>query len=364
MGLALSVPRLLPPGTVTSRRGLPSVILSRGLLNGAFNGSITFVPLMLVRERGMDLPTAGAVLAIASLGWSAGAWVQGQVRGNRPLVRSRLVALGAALLAAGCAALAVLTAAGLPTWVVALATVPLGLGMGIGSTTLSVLVLDLSPLEEHGRASASLQLADVLGSVLGIAAATAIYGAFLASAERLGYVVLWTALAGVAATAVVTGRRCAVRSGFPPRERHCLPVLMGGQCLQGGLGASRPDRPPVRSAGQDVTAGRPQPGPAAVPVDLDRLSRRQEAQRVGREGGTGGDDRFGGGRRRPSSGRPRPALPPPGGIRRQGPRRRPTDRRGAATPRPTARTPSTAAPAAPDPSGRERIARPAPPRRP
>jgi MFS family permease len=216
VALGLTVPRLLPPGTVASRRGLPSVILSRGLLNGAFNGSISFLPLMLVRQRGMDLPTAGLILAIASLGWSAGAWVQGRVRGNRPRVRSRLVGLGAALLAFGCAALAVSTAVGLPTWLVALVTVPIGLGMGIGSTTLSVLVLDLAPLEEHGRASASLQLADVLGSVLGIATATAIYGALHAQAEQLGYVVIWGALAGVAATAVVTGRRCAPRPSPTP----------------------------------------------------------------------------------------------------------------------------------------------------
>ena len=80
------------------------------------------------------------------------------------------------------------------------------------ATTLSVLVLDLTPPEEHGRASAALQLADVLGSVLGIAAATAIYGALSVEAEQTAYVVIWAALAGVAATAVFTGSRCAQRA--------------------------------------------------------------------------------------------------------------------------------------------------------
>ncbi len=215
VGLALSAPRLLPDGALASRRGLPSVVLSRGLLNAAFNGSITFVPLMLVRERGLALASAGLVLAVASLGWSAGAWVQGRVRGARPLVRARLVAFGAALLAVGCVGLVVVMVGGLPAWTVGAAMVPLGLGMGIGSTTLSVLVLDLAPLEEHGRASAALQLADVLGSVVGIATATAIYGTLAGAPALLGYVVMWAVLAAVAAVAVLTGARCSPRQDVP-----------------------------------------------------------------------------------------------------------------------------------------------------
>ncbi len=208
VGLALGAPRLLPEGALASRRGLPSVVLSRGLLNAAFNGSIAFVPLMLVTERDLSLATAGVVIAVASLGWSAGAWVQGRVRGSQPVVRSRLVALGAGLLAVACLGLVALSASGLPTWTVGVVMVPLGLGMGIGSTTLSVLVLDLAPLEEHGRASSSLLLADVLGSVVGIATATAIYGA-LAEQGELRYVAIWSVLAAVATTAVFTGLRCA-----------------------------------------------------------------------------------------------------------------------------------------------------------
>ena len=48
---------------------------------------------------------------------------------------------------------------------------------GAGVTTTTILALELSPLEEHGEASSSIQLADVLGSVLGIAGATAAFAA-------------------------------------------------------------------------------------------------------------------------------------------------------------------------------------------
>ncbi|MGV1008143.1 MAG: MFS transporter [Dermatophilaceae bacterium] len=209
VGLALTAPRLLPDGALAGRRGLPSVVLSRGLLNAAFSGSVAFVPLLLVRECGLSLAAAGLVVAVASLGWSVGAWVQGRVRVTRPAARSRLVTLGAGLLGTGCAGLVVVAVGGLPAWTVAIAMVPLGLGMGIGSTTLSVLVLDLSPVEEHGRAAAGLQLADVLGSVVGIAVATTAYALLAGPNGRLGYVVMWSLLAAVAWLGVVTGVRCS-----------------------------------------------------------------------------------------------------------------------------------------------------------
>lgn len=54
-GAALLVPAalgLLPRGTYRAARGLPSVVLLRGLAAGAFISAESFVPLMLVTERG------------------------------------------------------------------------------------------------------------------------------------------------------------------------------------------------------------------------------------------------------------------------------------------------------------------------
>ncbi len=208
-GVAAGAPRLLPAGTFTGRRGLPSVVLSRALLNAAFSGTVTYVPLYLVRERGLSLPAAGMVLAVASLGWAVGSWVQARVTGEQPVVRSRLVALGAVLLAAGCAAVAALANGPGPVSAVAACMVSLGLGMGLGSTSLAVLLLDLAPAQEHGRASAAVQVADVLGSVVGIAGATVGYG--LLEPDVLAYVVVWAALSVVAAAGVGSGIRCVPR---------------------------------------------------------------------------------------------------------------------------------------------------------
>lgn len=212
VGLLVVTPRVLPAGTLRMAKGLPSVILSRFLLNGAFNGAITFVPLLFTQERGSTLSVAGIVLAIGSLGWSTGSWIQGlQTFHGRRWV---LVSVGGLLLAAAALVMVAVTATGLSVWLFAPAMVLAGLGMGVGSTSLSVLVLDLVPVAEHSSASAALQLSDVLGSVVGIAAASAIFASWHTSGgDRHTYVTIWSVLAAVAALAVVSGRRCVpVRS--------------------------------------------------------------------------------------------------------------------------------------------------------
>ena len=199
-------------------RGLPSVILSRFYLNAAFNGAITYVPLLVTQERGEPVVVAGVVLAIGSFGWSTGSWIQGQARfaGRRWM----LVSAGGALLALGTLFLVVILVTGLSVWLIAPAMVLAGLGMGVGSTSLSVLVLDLVPVQEQSSASAALQLSDVLGSVLGIAAASAVFTALhTGGGDRPAYLLIWTALAAVAAVVVVTGLRCRPPDPVSARAR-------------------------------------------------------------------------------------------------------------------------------------------------
>lgn len=211
VGLLLVTPRILPRGTLRMARGLPSVIVSRFLLNGAFNGAITYIPLMFTQERGATLALAGLMLTVGSLGWSFGSWVQG-----RPAFTGRrwvLVCAGGAFVALGCAAMVLITATGPSVWFFAPAMVLMGLGMGVGSTSLSVILLDIVPMAEHSSASASLQLSDVLGSVIGIAAASAIFATLhTPGGDRHTYIVIWSVLAAVAALVVVSGRRCVARS--------------------------------------------------------------------------------------------------------------------------------------------------------
>jgi MFS family permease len=179
------------------------------------------VPLLVTQERGEPVFVAGAVLAIGSFGWSGGSWLQGQARfaGRRWM----LVMAGGTLLALGILGLVAILVTGASVWLIGPAMVLAGLGMGVGSTSLSVLVLDLVPLSGQSSASAALQLSDVLGSVLGIAAASAVFTALHSGAgDQPAYFVIWTGLAALAAVTVVTGRRCRVRAasadqGVPAR---------------------------------------------------------------------------------------------------------------------------------------------------
>lgn len=215
VGVAIAAPKLLPPGTFRSARGLPSVVLTRALLNGSFLGAFAYLPLMLTEEKGLDPTSAGLVLAAGSLGWSAGSWAQGRSRRSGTDERTRLVVVGAALLTVGWAGFVALTLGHAPVWSFAAVIVLGGLGMGLGSTTLSGLVLELSPDHEHGRASAALQLADVLGTVVGIAGATAAFGVWHTVGEHRGFVIVWIGLAAFGALGILTASRCASGSSRP-----------------------------------------------------------------------------------------------------------------------------------------------------
>ena len=207
VGVAVIAPRLLPPGTLRMARGLPSVMNSRFLLTGSFNGAVTFIPLMLVNERHLGLTTAGFMLTVGSLGWSLGSFVQGHHALHDR--RSELVITGGASLALGILLLAAIAQFGWHYYFVGLATTLSGLGMGLAMSSTSVLSLALSAVRDHGRTASSLQLADVLGSVLGISAAGAVFAAMHDphGSDVPVFVLMWVILAGVASLVVAGGQR-------------------------------------------------------------------------------------------------------------------------------------------------------------
>jgi MFS family permease len=207
VGVALTAPRLVPPGTLRMARGLPAVMMSRFLLTAAFNGALTFIPLMLVNERHLSLTTAGITLTVGALGWSLGSFVQGhRIMLNR---RSELVIAGGASLTVGILLLAAIAGFGWHYYAVGLATFVSGLGMGLAMSSTSVLSLDLSPVSDHGRTSSSLQLSDVLGSVMGISAAGAVFAALHnpGGSDIAVFELIWVSLAAVAALVMVGGQQ-------------------------------------------------------------------------------------------------------------------------------------------------------------
>ncbi|MER5430795.1 MFS transporter [Streptomyces sp. NPDC002588] len=178
-GLALLGPAvlgLLPRGTWRAARGLPSVVLLRGVAAGAFISAESFVPLMLVTERGLSPTLAGFSLAASGGTWTLGSWVQARPRVEP--YRERLMTVGMVLVAAAIATVPSVLIHSVPVWTVAVAWGFGCFGMGLVISSTSVLMLQLSAPEEAGTNSAALQISDGLSNVLLLAAGGAAFAAF------------------------------------------------------------------------------------------------------------------------------------------------------------------------------------------
>ncbi|MFD9422795.1 MULTISPECIES: MFS transporter [unclassified Streptomyces] len=177
-GVALLVPAvrgLLPHGTVRAARGLPSVVLLRGISAGSFIAAESFVPLMLVTQRGLTPTMAGLSLAVGGATWALGSYVQSRPR--LEVHRERLMVTGMVLVAASIAAAPSVLIEAVPVWVVAVAWAFGCFGMGMVIASTSVLLLKLSAPEEAGSNSAALQISDGLSNVLLLAAGGAAFAA-------------------------------------------------------------------------------------------------------------------------------------------------------------------------------------------
>jgi MFS family permease len=172
---AYALPRLLPAGTLRARRGLPTVVLIRGVFAGAFFAAEWFVPLMLVRERDLTYVVAGAALSGAAVGWFVGSWLQG--RPSLTMTRDRLVLLGAVCTTTGLALSSLVALESVP-WLLITGTWAVGsFGMGILYGSLGVLLLQLSPRDEQGVNSSALQISDSVGVIVLTGLAGIIYDA-------------------------------------------------------------------------------------------------------------------------------------------------------------------------------------------
>jgi MFS family permease len=177
-GVALLVPAvlgLLPRGTWRAARGLPSVVLLRGVAAGSFIAAESFIPLMLVTERGLSPTLAGFSLAASGGTWALGSWVQ--TRARMEPYRERLMTVGMVLAAGAIAAAPSVLVHSVPAWTVAVAWGFGCFGMGLVISSSSVLLLKLSAPEEAGANSAALQISDGLSNVLLLSAGGAAFAA-------------------------------------------------------------------------------------------------------------------------------------------------------------------------------------------
>lgn len=199
----VAVRALLPAGTLRARRGLPSVLLVRGLAAGGFFGAQVYIPYLLTERYALSPTIAGLSLTGGALAWSVAATVQGRL-GAR-LSSALAVRIGAALVFAGVAlalAAAVLTA---PVAVIVVSWIVAGVGMGLLSPRSSALTLAMSAPETQGFNSAAMTVAESFGSALALAITGVLFATVAGAADP--FVAVFALAGAIALAAAVLAPR-------------------------------------------------------------------------------------------------------------------------------------------------------------
>jgi MFS family permease len=218
LGLLLLVPavrRLTPPGTLRLAEGVPAAVLLRGLMTFAFFASDGYVALLLQTWRGTDPRLTGVVFTVTTIAWSTATWLQAKRVDHWGVVA--FTRAGFVLLATGAALSIPAVLPSVPPETLIVTWALPGVGMGLMYSAATLVVLRRSRASEQGTATSSLQLADILGTALGVG----VGGAIAAAGTRAGGDALGWSLAAVFVVTAVVATLGALGAG---RLGHARPL--------------------------------------------------------------------------------------------------------------------------------------------
>ena len=204
--VVLSLRRLLPPGTLVGRRGLPAVIGTRGLMSAAFFCTEAYIVFVLQERWGLTPGRAGLALTLVGITWAAAS--QAQARLGAWVSHVAAMRWGSALLLAGAGALGLVVWTDGPPALAMAAYVLSGAGMGFGYPRTSVAMLDASTDRDRGFNSSAISFADSLGAALALSVSGVVFGA----ADRGGldpFLSVFAVAVAIGAVGVVTAARTA-----------------------------------------------------------------------------------------------------------------------------------------------------------
>lgn len=190
---------LLPSGTLAARRGLPGVVLIRGLSAAAFFGADVYLPYLFTDRYGFSPTFAGLTLTLGALAWAGASAVQGRLGGRLP--HALAVRIGMALVLAAILPALLTALLGLHPAVAIIGWTVGGAGMGLMYPRLTTLTLALSAPADRGFNSSALSISDSLGGALALALTGVVFAAFASGADSSGgftAVFAFTALIGLA----------------------------------------------------------------------------------------------------------------------------------------------------------------------
>ncbi|HEU0041780.1 MAG TPA: MFS transporter, partial [Jiangellaceae bacterium] len=167
-GLAWSAVKIMPIGTFRARRGLPAVITLRGAVSIAFGTPGAFLPLLLTLLHDFSPTTAGISLTITGVTWAFGSWLQGR---RHSYSRVMVLRIGLGAMAIGLTLTTLLVVTHLPVWIGLSGWAIAGVGIGLSSPSLAVLILDLSDDSNQGRNNSAGQMAVSISIATGYAIA-------------------------------------------------------------------------------------------------------------------------------------------------------------------------------------------------
>jgi MFS family permease len=173
----LAVRPLIPAGTLRAARGLPTVILLRGLVAAAFFGAEVYIPYLLTDRYGFSASLSGLALTGAALTWASASWLQGRLVGVLSHVNAMrigtVLVLVAIVFAVGTAAAELSPALIIGGWLLG------GGGMGLMYPRLSVMTLSYSTESDQGFNSSALSISDSLGAALALASTGIVFAALI-----------------------------------------------------------------------------------------------------------------------------------------------------------------------------------------
>lgn len=167
--IAIVVMPLLPRGTLRARRGLPSVVLIRGVVAGAFFTAEAYLPYLLIARFDFSVTWAGLALMLAAFAWAGASALQGRYGERLGNFRISAISLTLLLVALVCVLLA--SAWGVSPLFVIFGWAFAGGGMGLLYPRLTVLTLAYSSTAEQGFNSSALSISDSTGAAVAIALA-------------------------------------------------------------------------------------------------------------------------------------------------------------------------------------------------
>jgi MFS family permease len=169
----LALRPLLPTRTLTAARGLPTVILIRGLLAGSFFGAEIYIPYLLTDRYEFAASAAGLALTASGLTWAGASWVQS--RFSKRLNHVLSIRIGATLLSLAVLSAAVTAALSLQPDIAIVGWALAGAGMGLMYPRTSVMTLEYSTVANQGFNSSALSIADSIGASISLAVTAIVF---------------------------------------------------------------------------------------------------------------------------------------------------------------------------------------------